>query len=313
MLNSHRPPSPPTTIHHQSPLVDHNGPFTPTAVGELAFRTCTLQAPRFTAQPDAPTTPGASTGPSVVVIVLQIQVLWDGPMTKLIEQHLTSAVGVHLLKLSRKVCALHAPSLELLCMGQELGLVDPPVVVVIHSVEHDEQFKIQPQVLEQNTELRFCHEIRPEPCFAVLVGVLGRLERPHDGRFAIENLLQLQDVPQAFVRLGQRNVPVAVDIDQAEQLLAPLLLHFTSAVWQALGNQRPVDCSGASSAKRGLSGALHGPPTLHHATSAGLTPCHGSCLQFVCSITRLSCKLLPDHVISEIPEMHFAGALCVKL
>ena len=85
----------------------------------------------------------------LIVVVIQIQILRDGPVTELVEQNLTSSVAIALSPLCLNVSYINLPLRHQVLGLFELLKADSPVFVLIDPIERNEVLIILSKVLEQ--------------------------------------------------------------------------------------------------------------------------------------------------------------------
>lgn len=82
------------------------------------------------------------------------------------------------------------------------------------------QLIVKPEINQRPFELCSWNIVFSERTFG-LNFVFGGLIGSHDNRFRLKQLWQIQDVPDALINLGKREVVVAIDVEIPEDNFPP--------------------------------------------------------------------------------------------
>ena len=138
--------------------------------------------------------------------------IFDGVVAELVEEDVSAVVCVDSVENGLGVGHPQSPLLQQGGGLREFGHRHPPVPAGVDLVEHEPVVGVFPQVLDQVFELGLRHVVVPVHRGG-LEGGLGSGEGPDQDRLELEQLGQLDDVPDSLVDFGQAEVFVAVDVE----------------------------------------------------------------------------------------------------
>ena len=120
-----------------------------------------------------------------VVVIVQVEVSLNSPLTELVEQYYSSMVLINLFECCLRVFHLQVPSVHQSYCLFELGQIDSSVVVSVNSVKRNPIFVILAEVAEEILEFGEGNVFWSIFNFRFEL-VLGCLEGSHDGWLCVE-------------------------------------------------------------------------------------------------------------------------------
>ena len=88
----------------------------------------------------------------IVVVIIEVEVPLDRPVTELDEKNLAASVSVGFSPLLLGIAHVDAPFLKKRLGLQKFSMVHSPIIVSIYAVEGDPQFEVLPQIFEKKAE-----------------------------------------------------------------------------------------------------------------------------------------------------------------
>ena len=176
----------------------------------------------------------------IVVVVLKVQALLDGPLGELFEKDHPVTISVYFFELSFNVHDRADPSLHHLLAVDELLSADPFVIIGIDPGEGGIVLKVHPQREQEVAELR------PLDVVVRVLGlglglVFGGVVGPQNRRLHVEHLRDDEHVSDALIQLGEGEVAVAVDVEIVKHFHSPHLGLLVLFRRDPGGDQSPVD------------------------------------------------------------------------
>jgi len=187
-----------------------------------------------------------------IIVVIQVQMLCDGPITELIKQNLSTTIAINLIKLSNWIVKFTYPLFNHQLGSQEFLQVDSAVTSCVDSPEGLPVFKSLSQGHEEDSEFRFLNVV--VGVFVTLFPwycILSELECSHNSWSSLEKSIVLNDITKSLLALSKRTVSVSVVIKSSPQLCSSFNLSWIGfAYWKASSNCFPIDSSALLSSRR---------------------------------------------------------------